>query len=156
MVPPRGRRQRRRPFLTGAARVEWELRGCWAPGLKSGPAEARKWELTRSPPRGRALPRACLRQAGDGIVGRYRLRCHPHCAPPAPTTEGCTSAHPSSRRVVLPESLRRRDPKAANEWIEGVIAHVEKTTTIPLAGRIVPELGRSDQHETFLGRYRVV
>jgi plasmid stabilization system protein ParE len=52
--------------------------------------------------------------------------------------------------------VARRDPDVANEWIERVIDHVESTTTIPLAGRIVPELNRLELRETFLGRYRIV
>jgi len=52
--------------------------------------------------------------------------------------------------------IARRDPAAANAWVERVIKHVEDTTTIPLAGRIVPELNRPDLRETFLERYRIV
>jgi toxin ParE1/3/4 len=54
------------------------------------------------------------------------------------------------------EEIARRDPRAANAWVERVIAHLENTTTIPLAGRVVPEFKRSDLRETFLGRYRIV
>jgi plasmid stabilization system protein ParE len=56
----------------------------------------------------------------------------------------------------IADRIARRDPMAANDWIERVIVHVENTATTPLAGRIVPELKRPDLHETFLGRYRVV
>ena len=52
--------------------------------------------------------------------------------------------------------IARRDPAAANAWIERVIEHVENTSAIPLAGRIVPELNRLELRETFLGRYRIV
>jgi plasmid stabilization system protein ParE len=47
------------------------------------------------------------------------------------------------------------DARAARRWLERVIRHVEKTSTIPLAGRVVPELGRDDIRETSLGRYRI-
>jgi plasmid stabilization system protein ParE len=54
------------------------------------------------------------------------------------------------------DRIARDDPRAASTWIERVIRHVENAATIPLAGRVVPELNRSDLRETFLGRYRVV
>ena len=52
--------------------------------------------------------------------------------------------------------IARRDPASANAWLERVIEHVENTTTVPLAGRVVPEFNRPELRETFLGRYRVV
>jgi toxin ParE1/3/4 len=52
--------------------------------------------------------------------------------------------------------IARHNPRAANVWIERVIRHVEDTTAIPLAGRVVPELNRPELRETFLGRYRIV
>ena len=54
------------------------------------------------------------------------------------------------------DRISRRDPKVASEWVERVIKEVERTTTIPMAGRIVPELNRPELRETFLGRYRIV
>jgi toxin ParE1/3/4 len=52
--------------------------------------------------------------------------------------------------------IARHNPRAASAWVERVIEHVESVAMIPLAGRVVPELGREDLRETFLGRYRVV
>jgi toxin ParE1/3/4 len=52
--------------------------------------------------------------------------------------------------------IARDDPRAAHRWVERVIRHVEAAAVIPLAGRVVPEFGRQDLRETFLGRYRVV
>ena len=52
--------------------------------------------------------------------------------------------------------VAKRDPIAASKWLERLIEHVENTATIPLAGRIVPELKREDLRETFLDKYRVV
>ena len=56
----------------------------------------------------------------------------------------------------IAEDISRSDPTGASKWVERVIEHVENTTTIPLGGRIVPELNRADLRETFLGRYRIV
>jgi plasmid stabilization system protein ParE len=38
------------------------------------------------------------------------------------------------------DRIARDDPRAASTWIERVIRHVENAATIPLAGRVVPEL----------------
>jgi toxin ParE1/3/4 len=65
---------------------------------------------------------------------------------------------PQAERNVdeIAARIARRDPVAANGWIERIIEHVQNTTRIPLAGRVAPELGRHDVREMFLGRYRVV
>lgn len=52
--------------------------------------------------------------------------------------------------------IAKRDPGAAGKWIDGLVEHVENAATIPLAGRVVPELNRQDVRETVFGRYRVV
>jgi toxin ParE1/3/4 len=57
---------------------------------------------------------------------------------------------------AVADRIARQNPKAANEWIERIIRHVEDASAIPLAGRVVPELNRPELRETFLGRYRVV
>jgi toxin ParE1/3/4 len=57
---------------------------------------------------------------------------------------------------AVADRIARRNPRAANEWIERIICHVEDASAIPLAGRVVPELNRPALRETFLGRYRVV
>lgn len=56
----------------------------------------------------------------------------------------------------IAEQIARRDPKAANDWVDRVIKQVENTFSTPLGARIVPEFNRSDLRETFLGRYRIV
>lgn len=56
----------------------------------------------------------------------------------------------------IADRVALHDPRAAKDWVERVIDHVEKTSTIPLAGRVVPELQRPELRETFLGRYRIV
>jgi plasmid stabilization system protein ParE len=50
------------------------------------------------------------------------------------------------------------DPNAAANWLDAIEKHVLDTAgTIPLGGRIVPELRRADLRETVLGkRYRIV
>jgi toxin ParE1/3/4 len=57
---------------------------------------------------------------------------------------------------AVADRIARQNPRAAIEWIERVIRHVEGASAIPLAGRVVPELNRPELRETFLGRYRVV
>ena len=54
------------------------------------------------------------------------------------------------------DRIARHDPQRASDWVDRVIRHVETTLTIPLAGRVVPELNRAELRETFLGRYRIV
>jgi len=48
------------------------------------------------------------------------------------------------------------DRVAAEEWVERLIADVERAAEFPLAGRVVPEAGRQDVRELFRRTYRIV
>lgn len=48
------------------------------------------------------------------------------------------------------------NPRAAERWVEKLIALVEKAAQVPMAGRVVPELRRTDLRERILRHYRVV
>ena len=48
------------------------------------------------------------------------------------------------------------NPHAAERWIARMIAGAEAAAVSPLAGRVVPELGRSDIRELLERTYRIV
>ena len=48
------------------------------------------------------------------------------------------------------------DPGAAARWIERLRARAELAARHPHAGRVVPEFGRGEIREVFLGTYRIV
>jgi toxin ParE1/3/4 len=52
--------------------------------------------------------------------------------------------------------IARDDRVAAERWTARLIAHAELVATLPLGGRIVPELARDDVREVFLRTYRIV
>ena len=47
-------------------------------------------------------------------------------------------------------------PKAAAAWLDRIHRRLELAAEAPLAGRIVPEFGRSDIREVFVRTYRLV
>ena len=47
-------------------------------------------------------------------------------------------------------------PTASLNWIESVFAEVEKLSTFPESGRIVPELKNIQYRELIIGNYRVI
>ena len=48
------------------------------------------------------------------------------------------------------------DPRAALGWVRRLQDKAEAAVSTPMAGRVVPELSRSDVREVFLRSYRVV
>jgi addiction module RelE/StbE family toxin len=48
------------------------------------------------------------------------------------------------------------NPAAARSWVERLRQRAVKALEHPLAGRVVPEIGREDVRETFLRTYRIV
>jgi plasmid stabilization system protein ParE len=48
------------------------------------------------------------------------------------------------------------NPRAAEQWVGKLIALVEKSARVPMAGRVVPESRRTDLRERILRHYRVV
>jgi addiction module RelE/StbE family toxin len=52
--------------------------------------------------------------------------------------------------------IARDNPSAAASWIERLMQRVVDAAIVPDAGRLVPELGRSDVREVFVRSYRIV
>jgi len=48
------------------------------------------------------------------------------------------------------------DPDAADRWVRKLWERAEKASRVPMAGRVVPEYGRSDLREVFLKSYRII
>lgn len=48
------------------------------------------------------------------------------------------------------------DPGAAEKWIDRLLERAELAAATPLAGRIVPEVGRPDVREVFVRTYRII
>lgn len=48
------------------------------------------------------------------------------------------------------------NPAAAERWVDRLIAKAEAAARLPMAGRVVPEKGRSDIREVILRTYRIV
>lgn len=47
-------------------------------------------------------------------------------------------------------------PQAAEQYVQGVFASVERLKEFPESGRVVPELGRESTRELFFRRYRII
>jgi len=54
------------------------------------------------------------------------------------------------------EYIARDRPLAAQEWVEGVFAAVERLKEFPFSGREVGEVHRRDVREAIFGRYRII
>lgn len=48
------------------------------------------------------------------------------------------------------------DPDAARRWVQKLRERARAALAFPLAGRVVPELGRAEIREVFLRTYRIV
>lgn len=48
------------------------------------------------------------------------------------------------------------DAAAARSWVERLRRRALDASHVPNAGRVVPEIGRTDVREVFLGAYRIV
>ncbi len=62
-------------------------------------------------------------------------------------------------RDTLRETARHialENPGAARRWIQRIRRRANEAAAMPLAGRKVPELGREDVREVFVGAYRIV
>jgi len=66
----------------------------------------------------------------------------------------------SSRAVddllAIQRNIARDKPVAAKEWVKKLRLRAKKAALAPNAGRMVPEFGRDDLREVFLGSYRIV
>lgn len=56
----------------------------------------------------------------------------------------------------IADHIARDNQAAAERWIAILMKTAEHATTIPLAGRRVPEIGRDDVREVFKRTYRIV
>ena len=63
-----------------------------------------------------------------------------------------------ARRDLLQigQYIARDNPAAARRWIERLRDKARGASRAPLAGRVVPELGRDSVREIFLGNYRLI
>lgn len=52
--------------------------------------------------------------------------------------------------------IARDRPGAARRWVDRLVRRARRAAEFPAAGRIVPEAGRSDVREVFVGTYRIV
>jgi len=52
--------------------------------------------------------------------------------------------------------IARDNPVAARRWVAWLQARARTAASVPLAGRVVPELDRADVREVFLRSYRIV
>ena len=52
--------------------------------------------------------------------------------------------------------IARHDSRAARSWIARLRKRARGAAETPLAGRVVPEMGRKDVREVFLKSYRIV
>jgi toxin ParE1/3/4 len=58
--------------------------------------------------------------------------------------------------VAIGDYIARDDLTAAARWVGSLIEAVENAAAMPLASRIVPEIGREDLREILRGNYRIV
>ena len=54
------------------------------------------------------------------------------------------------------EFIAQEDRGAAARWVDRLIQRAELAATMPLAGRSLPELSRSDIREVFVRSYRII
>lgn len=53
------------------------------------------------------------------------------------------------------EYIARHDPQAADRWLARLLARALAIPEMPLAGRVVPEVDRSEIREVFVKTYRI-
>ena len=58
--------------------------------------------------------------------------------------------------VAIFRFIARDNRKAAERWTACLVEQAELAATMPLGGRVVPELGRDDIREVFLRSYRII
>ena len=56
----------------------------------------------------------------------------------------------------LAEYIGQDNPAAAEKWIDAVFSSVERLTTFPESGRIVPEINSLAIRELLYGNYRII
>lgn len=58
--------------------------------------------------------------------------------------------------VAIFRFIARDNRKTAERWVARLIEQAEQAATMPLAGRVVPEVGHDDVREVFLRAYRII
>ncbi len=58
--------------------------------------------------------------------------------------------------IAIQRNIARDKPVTAKEWVRKLRLRAKNAALVPTAGRIVPEFGRHDLREVFLGSYRIV
>ncbi len=58
--------------------------------------------------------------------------------------------------LAIGRYIARDNPQVARRWNERLRERARQAAENPLAGRVVPELGRDDVREVFLRSYRIV
>jgi addiction module RelE/StbE family toxin len=56
----------------------------------------------------------------------------------------------------IAEYIAQDNPAAAEKWIDAVFSSVERLTTFPESGRIVPEINSLAIRELLYGNYRII
>lgn len=57
---------------------------------------------------------------------------------------------------AIDDYIGRHDPRAAERWVNRLLAKAEQAARSPLGGRRVPERANADLRETYLRSYRLV
>jgi plasmid stabilization system protein ParE len=58
--------------------------------------------------------------------------------------------------MAVEEYIARDAPRAAAAWVTRIRARARRAAAVPMAGRVVPEFGRTDLREVFVKNYRIV
>jgi len=58
--------------------------------------------------------------------------------------------------TAIQRPIAKDKPGAAKAWVEKLRLRTRDAAAMPSEGRIVPEFGRDDLREVFLGAYRIV
>lgn len=58
--------------------------------------------------------------------------------------------------LAIGRYIAHDNPAAARQWVERLRTRARQAATMPMAGRVVPELLRDDIREVFLRTYRIV
>lgn len=58
--------------------------------------------------------------------------------------------------LAIGRYIAQDNPVAARRWVERLQARARQAATMPMAGRVVPELRRDDVREVFVRTYRIV
>lgn len=60
------------------------------------------------------------------------------------------------RVVEIARYIAEDRPRVAAEWVEEILAVVERLKAFPLSGRMVPEANRQDLREVIHGDFRII